>query len=80
MVKKEWENLKGQFGVRYEGFWSESQFENTEIQVNRNFHNLFPSTHFTYAFTEKNSMNFGYNRRISRPNLRQINPFSIAVS
>ncbi len=78
LMKKEWGNLKGQFGLRYEGFWSESQFENTENQINRAFHNLFPSTHFTYAFTEKNSVNFGYNRRISRPNLWQINPFSNA--
>ena len=78
LMKKEWGSLKGQFGLRYEGFWSESQFENTELQVNRTFHNLFPSTHFTYVFTEKNSVNFGYNRRISRPSLWQINPFSNA--
>lgn len=78
MVKKEWNKLKGQFGLRYEGFWSESQFENTEIDINRNFHNLFPSAHFTYLFTEANSVNFGYNRRLSRPSLRQVNPYSIA--
>ncbi|GLR16094.1 TonB-dependent receptor domain-containing protein [Portibacter lacus] len=76
LIKKEWSNLKGQFGVRYEGFWSESQFENTELQVSRTFHNFFPSAHFTYGFTENNSVNFGYNRRISRPSLRQVNPFS----
>ncbi len=78
LIKKEWEDLKGQFGLRYEGFWSESQFENTELGIKRNFHNLFPSAHFTYGFTEENSVNFGYNRRISRPSLRQINPFSNA--
>jgi outer membrane receptor protein involved in Fe transport len=76
LIKKEWSTLKGQFGVRYEGFWSESQFENTELQVSRKFHNLFPSAHFTYIFTENSSVNFGYNRRISRPSLRQVNPFS----
>ena len=78
MVKKEWDNLKGQFGLRYEGFWSESQFENTELSISRNFHNLFPSAHFTYGFTEKNNLNFGYNRRISRPSLWQVNPFANA--
>jgi outer membrane receptor protein involved in Fe transport len=76
LIKKEWINLKGQFGVRYVGYWSESQFENTELQVSRKFHNLFPSAHFTYLFTENQSVNFGYNRRISRPSLRQVNPFS----
>ena len=76
LIKKEWGSLKGQFGIRYEGFWSESQFENTDLQVNRIFHNLFPSAHFTYVFTDKSSVNFGYNRRISRPSLRQVNPFS----
>lgn len=78
MIKKEWNGLKGQFGLRYEGFWSESQFEGTEFQVNRKFHNLFPSAHFTYTITEKNSVNLGYNRRISRPSLWQVNPFSNA--
>lgn len=79
MFKKEWTNLKAQFGLRYEGFSSESQFENTELGINRNFHNLFPSAHFTYIFTENNSVNFGYNRRLSRPSLGQVNPFSIAT-
>jgi outer membrane receptor for ferrienterochelin and colicin len=76
LIKKEWGSLKGQFGLRYEAFWSKSQFENNEQKVNRTFKNIFPSTHFTYGFTESNSINFGYNRRISRPSLRQINPFS----
>lgn len=76
LIKQEWSALKGQFGLRYEGFWSESQFENTEQEVNRTFHNLFPSAHITYVFTESSSVNFGYNRRISRPSLRQVNPFS----
>ncbi len=76
LIKKEWNKLHGQFGLRYEGFWSESRFENTELQVNRAFNNLFPSAHFTYSIRENNSVNFGYNRRISRPSLRQVNPFS----
>ena len=76
LIKKEWGKLNGQFGLRYEGFKSESEFENTELQVNRSFHNLFPSFHFNYVFTKNSSVNFGYNRRISRPSLRQVNPFS----
>jgi outer membrane receptor protein involved in Fe transport len=78
LIKKNWGKLKSQFGLRYEGFWSDSQFENTELQVSRNFHNLFPSVHLTYSFTDKNSFNFGYNRRITRPNLWHVNPFSNA--
>ncbi len=80
LLKKEWGSLKGQFGLRYEGFMSESQFQNAEQRVNRTFHNLFPSTHFTYVFTESNSVNLGYNRRTSRPRVGQINPFSNAFS
>ncbi len=76
LIKNEWGDLTGQFGLRYEGFWSESRFENTESQVNRAYNNLFPSAHFTYDIRESSSVNFGYNRRISRPSLRHVNPFS----
>ena len=41
----------------------------------RNYLGLFPTLNLSYEFTEKQSLTLGYNRRISRPRSRFINPF-----
>src|SRR5690606_17434001 len=41
----------------------------------KNYLGLFPTLNLSYAFTENQSVTLGYNRRISRPRSRFINPF-----
>lgn len=79
LIKKDWKKLGAQAGFRYEGFWSESTFFSTQQPINRIFHNLFPSLHLSYQLNDTYSLGFGYNQRISRPNLWQINPFANAT-
>src|SRR5690606_15487893 len=46
----------------------------------KNYLGLFPTVNLSYAFTENQSITFGYNRRISRPRSRFINPFPSRTS
>ncbi|MBU3822334.1 TonB-dependent receptor [Flavobacteriaceae bacterium XHP0103] len=46
----------------------------------KNYLGLFPTVNLSYAFTEDQSITFGYNRRISRPRSRFINPFPSQTS
>ncbi len=78
LIKKDWEAFKIQLGLRYESFQSDSKFQDIRLPITRNFNNFFPSAHFSYRFSDKSSMNLGYNRRISRPGLWNINPFANA--
>jgi outer membrane receptor protein involved in Fe transport len=41
----------------------------------RNYLGLFPTLNMSYALSDRQSVTFGYNRRISRPRSRFINPF-----
>src|SRR5690606_40032862 len=58
--------------------------ENTRISINqvtsgdferKNYTGLFPTVNLGYEISENQSITLGYNRRISRPRSRFINPF-----
>ncbi len=68
-------NIILQAGLRYENY--SSKYTISQLSLNNSFHfsNLFPSIHLTYKLNDKNSLNLGYSKRISRPNFRHINPF-----
>lgn len=64
-----------QMGLRYENFESESFNSFTNETVDLAFSDLFPSIHLSYRVNENNTINSGYSRRVSRPNIHHINPF-----
>lgn len=76
LMKKEWEAISLQLGLRYEGFWSESKFQNTGEGFRQVYHNFFPSMHLSHQLNQKSRIVLGYNRRTSRPGLWQLNPFA----
>jgi len=60
------------------------RFEDTDVTVDqrtsndyqdRNYSGFFPTVNLGYELNEKQSLTFGYNRRIRRPRSRYINPF-----
>ena len=60
------------------------RFESTRISIqqlssneysNNNYVGLFPTVNLGYEFSETQSLTLGYNRRISRPRSRFLNPF-----
>jgi outer membrane receptor protein involved in Fe transport len=51
-----------------------SAVNNTEVK--KNYVGFFPSAHFSYAFNENNTFQISYSRRLSRPQFRDLLPFS----
>jgi ferric enterobactin receptor len=64
-----------QLGVRAEYSEVKSNFVTTNEVNNRNYLNLFPSTHFSYELNKDNSLQVGYSRRIQRPRHWWLLPF-----
>ncbi|CAM1364157.1 TonB-dependent receptor domain-containing protein [Tenacibaculum xiamenense] len=67
--------LNWQTGLRYEYFSSNSDNTMNGQTTDLSFSNLFPSIHLSYELTDKNTLNTGYSKRVSRPNFNHINPF-----
>lgn len=76
LLKKKWEKWQIQLGLRWEWYENRGSFSSTQAFVGQGFQNLFPSAHLNYFYSDKVTFNLAYNRRISRPNLYQINPFT----
>lgn len=75
-----------QFGTKFSkfSFLSGLRYEATRLIVNQvetgdfnrnNFDGLFPTLNLNYEFSEMESLQFGYNRRIRRPRSWFLNPF-----
>src|SRR6185369_8245469 len=47
--------------------------------VDRKYGRLFPSIFFTRRLDDKNSINFSYSRRITRPTFKDMAPFVIFI-
>ncbi|MBK5721890.1 TonB-dependent receptor [Dysgonomonas sp. Marseille-P4677] len=63
-------------GLRYEATWLEAKFP---IDQNKNFKkdysNLVPSATITYQLKPTQNIRLGYNMRIQRPGIYQLNPY-----
>lgn len=64
-----------QFGLRGEVTDIQTQLVQTKEKNPRNYANLFPSAHFTYANNDENSFQLGYSRRVRRPTYNELSPF-----
>ena len=67
------------YGVRVENFIQKLNsfgYSNDTIQVNRNYINVLPSVNFTYAMSEKTNFRASAFQSVSRPEFRELAPFS----
>lgn len=64
------------FGLRLENTDLKTILINTNESNGNNYTNLFPSAHTSYKVNKDFSLQAGYSRRINRPGLRDLNPFS----
>lgn len=64
-------------GARLENTDLKTLLETTNEKRNQNYSNLFPSVHTSYKVSETVSLQAGYSKRINRPGLRELNPFSV---
>ena len=63
-------------GLRLEDTNINTFLETTNESNSNSYTNLFPSAHTSYKVNDDFSLQAGYSRRIKRPNLRSLNPFS----
>lgn len=63
-------------GLRLENTKLNTLLETTNQSDDQNYTNLFPSAYTSYKVSDDVSLQIGYSRRINRPSLRQLNPFS----
>ncbi|MCF6280480.1 MAG: TonB-dependent receptor [Flavobacteriaceae bacterium] len=69
--------IKWQAGLRYEYFVSKSNNSENSDVFKKTIPDLFPSLHMSYTINDKNTINLGYSKRVSRPNFRHVNPFQL---
>lgn len=63
-------------GVRMEHTILNTLLENTNERNDQKYTDFFPSAHLSYKIKPSIQMQIGYSRRISRPNLWNLNPFN----
>lgn len=64
-----------QLGLRTEFTKIDISDKNNTFNNTKNYTKLFPTAHFTYAFSDKTNMQLSYSRRINRPSFWHLNPF-----
>ncbi len=68
-------DFKYQAGIRAENTTTEGNTDKTNVDVNKNYTDFFPSVYLTWAPAMAQEIKANYSRRVDRPNPRQINPF-----
>jgi outer membrane receptor protein involved in Fe transport len=68
--------LKYDIGLRAEEVINEGKGLTNAINVSRQYFNLFPSANVAYYVNSTDFFKLGFNRRINRPGLGQLNPFT----
>jgi outer membrane receptor protein involved in Fe transport len=63
-------------GLRLENTQIDTFLETTNESNKQNYTNVFPSAYTSYKVSDDFSLQLGYSKRINRPSLRQLNPFS----
>lgn len=65
-----------QLGLRAEGSVIRIADRTGVFNRDKQYLNLFPTAHFTYALSETSDLQLSYSRRINRPKFWQLNPFA----
>lgn len=63
-------------GLRYEATWLDAKFpQKDDMDFKVDYSNLVPSATLTYQIKPAQNIRFGYNMRIQRPGIYQLNPY-----
>ncbi len=74
--QSKWKGFEFMVGLRSEYTMLDINDEANIFSDKDDYLNLFPSTHLSYAFSEKNTLQVSYSRRINRPSLWNLYPFT----
>ncbi len=72
----EFEKFGIKLGARWERTDLDTYLENTNQKNHLTYSNLFPTVHTSYKVSEQFSLQMGYSKRIQRPNMWSLNPFT----
>ena len=72
---KKWNSLSILTGLRYEHTKTDILQKITQEDNNRSFGDFFPTINIGLELSDTENITLGYNRRISRPRSRSLNPF-----
>jgi outer membrane receptor protein involved in Fe transport len=71
-----WNKWGFKTGLRYEATWMEARFPIKEaLNFDADYSNFVPSATATYQLKPTQTLRLGYNMRISRPSIWQLNPY-----
>jgi outer membrane receptor protein involved in Fe transport len=73
---KDQPRLKYNIGLRAEQVWNNGANLDKTEEFRNDYFNLFPSGNLFYYTQERNNLKISYSRRINRPGLGQLNPFT----
>ncbi len=68
-------DFKYQAGIRSETTITDGSTDRTNVKVQKNYTDFFPSFYLTYSPSMIQEIKANYSRRVDRPNPRQVNPF-----
>ena len=71
-----YKNFGYQIGLRLEQTFTKSKQLTTLQDFEKNYFSFFPSIYLTQAITKTNEIQLSYTRRINRPNIQFLNPFT----
>jgi outer membrane receptor protein involved in Fe transport len=74
--EKETPRWKYIVGLRAEQVWNDGATEIASTEFDNEYFNLFPSASLIYYTKGQNNFKLSYSRRINRPGLGQLNPFT----
>jgi outer membrane receptor protein involved in Fe transport len=74
--EKETPKWKYNVGLRAEQVWNNGSTIDESTDFANNYFNLFPSASIFYYTPKQNNVKLSYSRRINRPGLGQLNPFT----
>ncbi|MEL7193410.1 MAG: TonB-dependent receptor [Bacteroidota bacterium] len=70
------EKFSYQLGLRAEYTSIVVDIEQEALPIEKSYTNLFPSAAFSYKLNPKNTLQFSYSRRLTRPSYRSLTPFT----
>ncbi len=68
--------FKYQFGIRLEESFAKGNQVTQSSKFNRDRFGWFPTIHLQYEFSDHHALQLSYSRRVNRPGVRQLNPFT----
>lgn len=72
----EWNRWGIKAGLRFEQTNIDTKLEQTGEENDQNYYHFFPSLHTSYKLIEEVSLQLGYSKRIHRPHMWDLNPFT----